>query len=64
VGCFLDLADLRQGETVADLGSGSGMDVFVAAVIVGPTGHVTGVDMTPAQLARRSRCAPKADTPR
>jgi arsenite methyltransferase len=52
VGYFVDLADLRQGETVADLGSGSGMDVFVAAVIVGPTGHVTGVDMTPAQLAK------------
>ena len=52
VGYFFDLADLHQGETVADLGSGSGMDVFVAAVTVGPTGHVTGVDMTPAQLAK------------
>ena len=52
VGYFFDLADLHRGDTVADLGSGSGMDVFVAAVTVGPTGHVTGVDMTPAQLAK------------
>lgn len=58
VGYFFDLAELREGETVVDLGSGSGMDVFVAAVAVGPTGRVTGVDMTPAQLAKAQRlCA-------
>jgi ubiquinone/menaquinone biosynthesis C-methylase UbiE len=52
VGYFFDLADLREGETVLDLGSGSGMDAFVAALAVGPSGRVTGVDMTPAQLAK------------
>ena len=38
VGHFFDLADLRVGETVVDLGSGSGTDVFYAASLVGPTG--------------------------
>jgi ubiquinone/menaquinone biosynthesis C-methylase UbiE len=55
VGYFFDLAELRDGEAVVDLGSGSGMDVFVAAAAVGPTGRVTGVDMTPAQLAKAER---------
>jgi ubiquinone/menaquinone biosynthesis C-methylase UbiE len=55
VGYFFDLAVLGDGEAVVDLGSGSGMDVFVAAVAVGPTGRVTGVDMTPAQLAKAER---------
>ena len=36
VGFFFDLADLRPGETVVDLGSGSGMDAFYAAGLVGP----------------------------
>lgn len=52
VGYFLDLAALRAGERVLDLGSGSGTDAFAAAVLVGPRGHVTGVDMTPEQLAK------------
>jgi arsenite methyltransferase len=43
---------LRPGETVLDLGSGAGMDVFLAARQVGPTGRVIGVDMTDAMLAR------------
>jgi arsenite methyltransferase len=55
VGYFFALADPREGEVVVDLGSGSGMDVFVAAGTVGPTGRVTGVDMTPAQLAKAER---------
>jgi len=55
VGYFFDLAGLRAGEAVVDLGSGSGMDVFVAAFTVGPTGHVTGIDITPAQLAKAER---------
>jgi arsenite methyltransferase len=42
VGYFLDLAALRVGEQVLDLGSGSGTDSFAAAVLVGPTGQVTG----------------------
>jgi len=43
---------LRAGETVVDLGSGAGMDAFLAARQVGPTGHVIGVDMTDAMLAK------------
>jgi SAM-dependent methyltransferase len=52
VGYFLDLAALQPGETVLDLGSGSGMDSFLAANQVGPDGKVIGVDMTAAQLAK------------
>ncbi|UCC92837.1 MAG: arsenite methyltransferase [Thermoplasmata archaeon] len=44
------LADLEEGETVLDLGSGPGIDCFLAARRVGPTGHVIGVDMTPDML--------------
>lgn len=46
------LAELREGETAVDLGSGGGIDVFLAARQVGPTGRVIGVDMTPEMLAR------------
>jgi ubiquinone/menaquinone biosynthesis C-methylase UbiE len=52
VGYFFDLARLEAGERVLDLGSGSGMDVFFAAHFVGEKGSVTGIDMTPAQLAK------------
>lgn len=60
VGYFLDLATLGTGETVLDLGSGSGTDSFLAARAVGPTGRVTGVDMTRAQLAKAHRLADEA----
>ena len=40
------------GETVVDLGSGAGLDAILAARMVGPTGRVIGVDMTPAMLAK------------
>ncbi|MGB4592467.1 MAG: arsenite methyltransferase [Coriobacteriia bacterium] len=46
------LADLQPGETVLDLGSGAGIDCFLAAKRVGPTGHVIGVDMTPEMIVR------------
>ena len=52
VGYYFDLADIRDGETVVDLGSGSGTDTFVAALKVGPNGQVIGVDMTDEQLAK------------
>lgn len=52
VGYFLELAALQPGETVLDLGSGSGMDSFLAANQVGNGGRVIGVDMTAAQLAK------------
>lgn len=46
------LAELAEGETVLDLGSGAGIDLFLAAKKVGPTGHVIGVDMTDAMIAK------------
>jgi len=46
------IAALHTGETVVDLGSGGGIDCFLAARQVGPTGRVIGVDMTPAMLAQ------------
>ena len=45
------LADLRPGETVLDLGSGGGIDCFIAAEQVGESGRVFGLDMTPDMLA-------------
>lgn len=44
------IASLRAGETVLDLGSGAGLDCFLAARQVGPTGHVIGLDMTNTML--------------
>lgn len=46
------LASLQPGQTVLDLGSGGGIDCFIAAQRVGPTGQVIGVDMTPAMISR------------
>lgn len=46
------IAELSEGDTVLDLGSGGGMDAFLAADAVGETGHVIGVDMTPEMLGR------------
>jgi len=45
------LAELKQGETVLDLGSGGGIDVLLSARRVGPTGKVFGLDMTDEMLA-------------
>jgi SAM-dependent methyltransferase len=45
-------ADLQPGQTVLDLGSGAGVDCFLAARRVGTEGHVIGVDMTDAMLAK------------
>jgi arsenite methyltransferase len=60
VGYFLDLAALEPGETVLDLGSGSGMDSLLAALAVGHSGRVIGVDMTDQQLAKAERLAREA----
>ncbi|HEX2232823.1 MAG TPA: methyltransferase domain-containing protein [Thermoleophilaceae bacterium] len=57
VGYFFDLAELEEGETVADFGSGSGMDVFAAALQVGASGTVIGIDFTAEQLAKSRRLA-------
>ncbi len=48
----VSIASLRPGETVLDLGSGGGIDCFLAARQVGETGHVIGVDMTPDMLEK------------
>jgi arsenite methyltransferase len=60
VGYHLDLAALAPGEAVLDLGSGSGTDVFSAAVQVGPSGRVVGVDFTHEQLAKAARLRDRA----
>lgn len=57
VGYYFDLAALQPGERVLDLGSGSGMDTFVAALHVGQSGRVIGVDMTDAQREKAARLA-------
>jgi len=51
-GAPIALLDLKPGETVLDLGSGAGIDAFLAAREVGPAGRVIGVDMTPQMLER------------
>jgi arsenite methyltransferase len=53
------MAELKTGETVLDIGSGGGIDVFLAARRVGPTGFVYGIDMTPAMLQRARKAAKK-----
>src|SRR5438445_1979010 len=55
-------ADLHPGETVVDLGSGGGIDVFLAASVVGAQGRAIGVDMTPAMVdrARDAARSPRA----
>jgi SAM-dependent methyltransferase len=52
-------ASLRPGEVVVDLGSGGGLDVFLAARKVGPTGRAIGIDMTPEMLERARANAKK-----
>ncbi len=53
------LANLKEGEIVLDLGSGAGLDVFMAARQVGKTGYVIGVDMTPAMIEKAKENAEK-----
>ena len=55
VGYHFHLAQLKPGEMVIDLGSGSGMDSFIAALKVGSRGKVIGVDMTDEQRAKAER---------
>ncbi len=49
--------ELQEGETVLDLGSGGGLDAFLAARLVGTAGRVVGVDMTPEMIDRATRNA-------
>ena len=53
------MAELKPGETVLDIGSGGGIDVFLAARRVSPAGFVYGIDMTPAMLQRARKAAKK-----
>ena len=54
LGCGLptEIANIKQGDTVLDLGSGAGNDVFIARSIVGETGTVIGIDLTPEMVIR------------
>jgi arsenite methyltransferase len=51
------LGDIQPGSVVLDLGCGAGTDLLIAAQMVGPTGRVIGVDMTPAMLERAGSSA-------
>jgi len=53
------IADLKEGETVLDLGSGAGFDAFLSCMKVGPRGYVIGVDMTPDMIAKAKENADK-----
>lgn len=58
-GAPIGFLELQPGEHVVDLGSGAGIDAFIASKRVGPAGRVIGVDMTPDMLARARRNALK-----
>lgn len=57
----ITLAELQPGQTVLDLGSGGGIDCFMAARQVGETGYVIGVDMTPAMINKANMNKEKVD---
>jgi len=53
------IADLKEGETVLDLGSGAGFDAFLSCMKVGQKGYVIGVDMTPDMISKAKGNAEK-----
>lgn len=53
-------ANIQEGEVVVDLGSGAGIDVFLAAYQAGARGHAIGIDMTPGMVERARRAAEKS----
>jgi ubiquinone/menaquinone biosynthesis C-methylase UbiE len=55
----LAIAELNEGETVLDLGSGAGFDAFLSAMKVGKNGRVIGVDMTPEMVGKAKENAEK-----
>lgn len=57
-GTPVGLKAVRSGETVLDIGSGGGIDCFEASRLVGPSGHVVGIDMTDTMLEIARRNAP------
>ncbi len=62
LGCGVPVehAGLQTGQTVLDLGSGAGLDVFVTRSVVGESGHVIGVDMTAEMIAKARENAEKS----
>jgi arsenite methyltransferase len=52
VGNPFALGSIKKGEKILDIGCGSGVDTILAAMMVGPTGSVTGIDMVPEMLTR------------
>jgi arsenite methyltransferase len=56
----LALGEIQPGERVVDCGSGAGADALIAARLVGPAGHVIGIDMTPEMIARAQANAGEA----
>ena len=63
VGYFMDLPSIKEGESVIDFGSGSGMDTFIASLKTGSSGKVVGIDMTDEQLEKAADLAVKANVP-
>src|SRR5207247_7364837 len=55
-------AGIREGEVVVDLGSGAGIDVFIAAKLVGPAGKAIGIDMTDRMLRVARENQPRVAT--
>lgn len=57
LGCGIpvEFAGIKAGDTIVDLGSGAGNDVFVARALTGETGKVIGIDMTPAMIAKANK---------
>jgi arsenite methyltransferase len=53
------IAELKEGETVLDLGSGAGFDAFLCSMRVGKDGHVIGIDMTPEMVTKAKENAEK-----
>ena len=51
------VAEIREGERVVDIGCGAGFDCLVAALMVGPTGKVVGIDLTPEMVAKARQSA-------
>jgi SAM-dependent methyltransferase len=61
VGNPFTLGPIREGEAVLDIGCGAGVDTIFAAMMVGPTGTVTGIDLVPEMLAQARENAQRRD---
>lgn len=63
VGNPFKLGSLREGETVLDIGCGAGFDLIVASRLVGPTGKVCGIDLTPEMVNKAQEHLKQAGVP-